>query len=278
VKSVHKLPRSHFREIFYRERIEDVFPFDGQLYVAGAQGWANYGVEDGSLQRVRYTGGKHYPYPIKHETKDNGILLTFAEPLPETYSVKEKWFAQQWNYLYGPAYGSPEYSANHPGREGHDWLEVRSVNLIDDGKKLFVEIPQLRPVDTLHLHFDSAPGESTRGLELFATIHETEPAFTNFPGYENIPKQSVPQLALLQKPPIPPAGIGACVACHHPNRQVVGPSFAEIRKRYAGNPDGIVEWALNPQNKTPELPPMPSFQFMKKSDLKKIALQILEEK
>ena len=247
-------------------------PFDGQLYVAGAQGWGNYGIDDGSLQRVRYTGGERYPYPVSHETRDNGLLLTFAEPVPETFSAGEQWFAQQWNYRYGPAYGSPEYSANHADREGHDWLDVRSVHRIGDGTKLFVEIPQLRPVDTLHLHFDAAPG-----LEIFATIHEAGAAFTNFPGYQNIPKKDAAELTRLRDTSVPPAQIGACVACHHPTRQVVGPSFAEIRKRYAGNPDGIVEWAINPQNKTPELPPMPSFQFMKKSDLKKIALQILEE-
>ena len=247
-------------------------PFDGQLYVAGAQGWGNYGVADGSLQRVRYTGGAPYPYPVKHETRDNGLLLTFAEPVPETYAMKENWFAQQWNYRYSSAYGSPEYSANHPGREGHDWLEIRSVHRIGDGKQLFVEMPQLRPVNTLHLHFDAS-----RNLELFATIHETGPAFTEFPGYEKIAKQDTTELRVLQKMPIPSAGIGACVACHHPTQQVVGPSFAEIRKRYAGNPDGIVEWALNPQTKTPGLPPMPSFQFMDKGDLKAIALEILGE-
>ena len=78
--------------------------------------------------------------------------------------------------------------------------------------------------------------------------------------------------------PTSPANLlGACVVCHHPTRQIVGPSFSEIRKRYAGNPDGIVEWAMNPQNKTPELPPMPSFQFMGAENLKEIARLILTE-
>ncbi|MDF1741201.1 MAG: TIM barrel protein [Verrucomicrobiales bacterium] len=252
-------------------------PFDGQLYVAGAQGWGNYGVADGSLQRVRYTGGDRYPYPVQHETRDNGLLLTFAEAVPDAYAAKGKWFAQQWDYLYGPGYGSPEYSVNHPGREGHDRLEIRSVHRIGGGKQLFVEMPQLRPADTLHLYFDSGGDGAASHLELFATIHETGPAFTDFPGYERIPKMTV--TTAMQGPAMPAAssGIGACVACHHPTRQVVGPSFAEIRKRYAGNPDGIVAWAQNPQNKTPGLPPMPSFQFMEKADLKKIALEILGE-
>ncbi|MEN8865020.1 MAG: c-type cytochrome, partial [Akkermansiaceae bacterium] len=67
----------------------------------------------------------------------------------------------------------------------------------------------------------------------------------------------------------------ACAACHHPENQLVGPALAEIRKRYANNPDGIVEWAMNPQNKNPQLPSMPSFQFLGKEKLRIIAEAIL---
>lgn len=248
-------------------------PYDGQLYVAGAQGWGNYGIKDGSLQRVRFTGEKHnYRYPVRFETKDNGILLTFANPQDDEIFQKEKWFAQQWNYRYSAAYGSPEYSVKHPDSEGHDWIEIRSVHRIGDGSQLFLEIPQLQAVDQLHLHMDRTPD-----LEIFATIHKTGPAFRDFPGYEEIPKMTKATTPRAHSPTSPTNLLGACVVCHHPTRQIVGPSFAEIRKRYAGNPDGIVEWAMNPQNKTPELPPMPSFQFMGSENLKEIARLILTE-
>lgn len=164
-------------------------PFDGQLYVAGAQGWGNYGTADGSLQRVRFQpGDRPFPFPIHHETRDNGILLTFADPVPEEFANPARWFAQQWNYRYGPAYGSPEYSVNKPDLTGHDPVEIRSVSRLDGGTRLFIEMPQLRPVDQLHLHGDASPR-----LELFATIHQLGEPFTDFPGYRAIPKAALPQ-------------------------------------------------------------------------------------
>ncbi|MGE0413364.1 MAG: DUF6797 domain-containing protein [Verrucomicrobiales bacterium] len=161
-------------------------PLDGQLYVVGAQGWGNYGTQDGSLQRVRFTGaGTAFPWPVRHETRDNGVLLTFADPVSDAVADAGNWFAQQWNYRYGPAYGSPEFSARHPGTVGHDPVEIRSVQKLDGGRQLFLEIPQLQPVNQLHLHCD-AP----RRLEIFATVHRLGPAFTAFPGYQAIPKKS----------------------------------------------------------------------------------------
>jgi len=149
-------------------------PFDGQLYVAGAQGWGNYGTADGSLQRVRFTGGekgREYPYPVGYETRDNGILLTFADPIDDQLADPSRWFAQQWNYRYGPAYGSPEYSVNQPDTTGHDPVAIRSVQKLDGGKRLFLEIPQLSPVNQLHLH---CKAESR--LELFAYTSLLMPA------------------------------------------------------------------------------------------------------
>ena len=245
-------------------------PYDGQLYVVGSKAWGNYGVDDGSLERVRFTGG-HYPYPSSYETRENGILLKFAEAQPKQLMDKKLWFAQHWNYRFSGAYGSKEYSVQNPMEKGHDRLEVRSVQYLDGGKKIFLEIPQIQPADQLHLHFN---GESK--LEMFATIHKLGNPFTEFPGYTKITKVYGKALDAdaLNDPKIL---IQACAACHHPTQKVVGPSFIEIRKMYANNPQGIVKWAKNPQVKNPQLPPMPSFSFMKDETLIKIANYILKD-
>ncbi len=245
-------------------------PFDGQLYVASAQGWGNYGVADGALQRVRHTGGQ-YPYPDSCEMRQNGVLLRFANPQSGSIAETNRWFAQHWNYLYGPAYGSPEFSVSAPETEGHDRLEIRSVQRLDEGRTVFLEIPEIRPVHQLHLHFAGTPR-----LELFATVHRLGEPFTEFPGYKPVVKKSI----AATQPALPgelsiAALMNACAACHHPTQQVVGPPFAEIRQRYAGNPDGIVKWAMNPENRNPDLPPMPSFQFLGEETLKRIATEIL---
>ena len=52
-----------------------------------------------------------------------------------------------------------------------------------------------------------------------------------------------------------------CAACHQEESVLVGPSLAEIREIYAGNPDGIVEWTRAPGRKRPEYPQMPAFRL-----------------
>ncbi|MCM8538375.1 MAG: hypothetical protein NE334_20700 [Lentisphaeraceae bacterium] len=245
-------------------------PYDGQLYVGGSQGWGNYGVNHGSLQRVRYTAG-HYPYPSSYETRENGILLKFNEPQPKELANKDLWFAQHWNYIYSSAYGSKEYSVKNPTQKGHDRLRVRSVQYLSGGKEIFLEIPQLQPVDQLHLYFN---GKSP--IEFFATIHKLGKAYTDFEAYTKITKvlgKALDKDALNS----PKMLIQACLACHHPTQKVVGPPFTEIRKMYKDNPQGIVDWAKNPKVKNPQLPPMPSFNFMEDEKLMKIANYILNE-
>jgi hypothetical protein len=247
-------------------------PFDGQLYVAGTQGYLNYGVKDGSLQRMRYTGG-YFHYPSAYETRANGILLSYAQPQPAALGEANLWFAQHWNYKYNMVYGSEEYSPSQPEKKGHDMLHIKSVHLLKGGKQIFVEIPQIRPVDQLHLYHKGSEGRS-RTLEFFATIHNLGEAFTDFPGYRAVRK-------VVKAPPIreahdPKTMITACIACHHETKRVVGPPMVEIRKLYANNPQGIVDWAMNPQNKTPNTPPMPSFYFAGQKNLMIIAKQILK--
>lgn len=242
-------------------------PYDGQLYVAGAQGWGNYGTQDGCLHRVRYTAEK-FPYPIDYQTRENGILLTFETPQNNEVFEKENWFGQQWNYLFAAAYGSPEYSVSNPAQAGHDVIGIRSIQKLDGGKQIFIEIPQLQPVNQLHLHCNTE-----FRLEIFATVHHLGEPFTQFDGYEKVTKLPLTKAAAPE-----PGGFtlaAACTACHHPSKRVVGPPLAEIRQRYAGNPAGIVKWAMNPENKNPELPPMPKFDFLGEETLREIADWIL---
>lgn len=60
-------------------------PRDGQLYVSGMNGWGSYTEADGCLQRVRYTGGPAQ-LPVGIRTHDNGVLLTFAEPVDREFA------------------------------------------------------------------------------------------------------------------------------------------------------------------------------------------------
>ena len=167
-----------FRSGVHRGRFN---PRDGQLYVSGMMGWSTYTPDDGCLQRVRYTGAPAQ-FPIKYHAVENGVLLTFSQPIdPAIVARPENRFAQVWNYRYSATYGSREYSTRHPNVAGHDPLEIRSAHVLGDGKTLFLEMPDLQPVNTLHLRLEVDEGTPQ---ELFATVHKLAPPFTDFEGYE----------------------------------------------------------------------------------------------
>jgi azurin len=157
---------------------------DGHFYVSGMQGWGSYTPLDGCFQRVRFSGGT--PVPVGFEARDNGVLLRFDTPLdPAVAAAPANHFAQCWNYRYSAAYGSPEFSVLHPGSIGHDPLEIRSAQVLDGGKTLFLEIPQFVPANQIHLHVAVTKG---RTHDVFLTAHALAAPFTAFPGYTVIAK------------------------------------------------------------------------------------------
>jgi azurin len=161
-------------------------PKDGQLYVCGLGGWGTYGVADGCFQRVRYTG-QPVQLPCGFHIYENGVRITFTLPVDRTIAGEASGhFAQAWNYRYSSAYGSPEFSPRHFGIPGHDPLTISSAQVLPDGRSIFLEIPELQPVNQLHLHLRVGPG---RAQDLFLTVHRLDSPFTEYPGYQAIRKQ-----------------------------------------------------------------------------------------
>ena len=64
-------------------------PRDGQLYVTGLEGWQTAARRDGCLQRLRYTGGP-LRLPVALRVRDDGVRLTFTEPLDPTFGVSRR--------------------------------------------------------------------------------------------------------------------------------------------------------------------------------------------
>jgi azurin len=166
-----------FRSGVHRGRFN---PRDGQLYVAGMSGWGSYAVEDGCFQRVRYTGDP-VQLPRRFHVHRNGVLVEFTQPLDRTFVEKAgHHFAQCWNYRYSAGYGSPEYSPSHYGVPGHDPLPIASAHLLPDGRSVFLEMPDLQPVNQLHLNLGIAR-DQTRNL--FLTVHKLDAPFRDLPNY-----------------------------------------------------------------------------------------------
>ncbi|BCU77343.1 hypothetical protein llg_20580 [Luteolibacter sp. LG18] len=128
-----------------------VQPRDGQVFVAGLDGWGDYATSEGCLHRVRWTG-RDATVLTGWKACRNGLLLTFNHGLSGKLPAPDQWFVQEWNYLDTPrTYGSPEYSVRNPDKIGHDRLAVRSVHPVGDGS-VFLEIPDLQPAMCLQVH------------------------------------------------------------------------------------------------------------------------------
>jgi azurin len=63
---------------------------------------------------------------------------------------------------------------------GHDALAIRSAHVLDDGKSLFLELPDLQPVNQIHLRLRVDAGQPH---DMFGTIHKLAAPFTGFAGY-----------------------------------------------------------------------------------------------
>jgi Copper binding proteins, plastocyanin/azurin family len=175
--------RGGFRSGVHRGRFSKA---DGHLYVTGIGGWGSYTPDPGCLQRVRHTGGPAH-LPTAFEVRGNGVMVDFSEPVDTRATDPGQVFAQCWNYRHSAAYGSPEVLPRQPDKPGHKVLAVRSVHRLDDGRRLFLEIPDLRPVDQLHLVLHPQPGVLR---ELFLTVHALGEPFTGIPGYTPAPPTS----------------------------------------------------------------------------------------
>lgn len=160
-------------------------PQDGQLYVTGMAGWGNYALADGCFQRVRYTG-QAVQLPTAFHVHQNGVRVSFSQPLDRVLSSQPtSHFAQAWNYRYSAGYGSPEFSSRHPGVPGHDHLPITASHVLSDGRSLFLEIPDLQPVNQLHLRLRVDGGSPQ---DLFATVHRLGSPFTAIPNYQPVEK------------------------------------------------------------------------------------------
>jgi len=147
-------------------------PIDGQLYLAGAQGWQTAATRDGCLQRMRSTG-EPLRIPIGLAARRNRLQIKFATPLKKaTAEDIGSYDVEQWNYEYAERYGSKEFSVARRGVVGRDPVEIKSAKLLDDGCTVLLEIPSIAPVMQMHVRWnlDAVDGATLRG-ELFNTIH-----------------------------------------------------------------------------------------------------------
>jgi hypothetical protein len=130
-----------------------VNPADGQLYVTGLQGWnggGRPGLLDGGVQRLRYTGRSHRMVSdcrVEHD----GLRIDFNFPIdPESASEADAFEVEHWNYRWRRDYGSDQYSPL-TAEPGVATMNVVGVSLEQQGRSVKLLVPDLRPVNQVHV-------------------------------------------------------------------------------------------------------------------------------
>ncbi len=145
------------------------FAPNGDLYLAGLQGWQTAAVQDGCLQRVRHTG-KPFTTPIGYHQENDGFTVKFDMPIdPKSLTVDKQEYLC-WDYKYSGDYGSKDWSILQKGSTGRDNIAIEKLTLGNDGKTLKVVLKS--PPSAMQTRFQyvlrSTTGEEVKGV-LYST-------------------------------------------------------------------------------------------------------------
>ncbi len=138
------------------------YPADGQLYACGMFAWAGNQTQPGGMYRLRYTGEPVH-LPVELKARKGGVELTFTEPVDtETAVAIANYSLKTWTIKRTRSYGSKHYD-EQPST-------VTAVKVSDDGKRVFITIPDLKPTWCMEIKYNlkGANGRSFNG-----TIHNT---------------------------------------------------------------------------------------------------------
>jgi hypothetical protein len=129
-----ELPISQFPTGIMRGRFH---PGNGQLYGAGMFAWAGTQHQAGGFYRIRSTGKPAY-MPIALEAIQTGMRITFSDPLDKAFvEDASQYKVQTWSLKRTANYGSRHYDERA--------LDVNSASLSQDGRTLFLGIPEIHP-------------------------------------------------------------------------------------------------------------------------------------
>ena len=147
-------------------------PRDGQLYVAGMQGWQTEAARLAGFDRVRYTGKPVYMASGLKVDKA-GVHIIFTQPLDEKEATDpQNYSGKRWNYRRTANYGSDDFSVTDPMKKGRDTLDITAAKLSPDGKTVTLTIEDLRLayVEVIRFNLKAKDGTPVQS-EVQHTIH-----------------------------------------------------------------------------------------------------------
>lgn len=254
---------------------------DGSLFVGETnRGWGSAGEANEGLQRL--TWNTLVPFDMKTvKAMPDGFEIEFTKPIDKKKAANlASYNVESFIYKYHAVYGSPTQELKN--------CPVKGVRISEDGLTVRIIVGDLRQA---YIHKITLDG--IRELEnSYSLIHPTAYyTLNNIPdgaklALNEVSTKNEPSIAIAKskdKPgevmtyeKIKPLLIkNTCVACHNPDKKLVGPGFADIAKRkYTVNK--ILQLIKNPQPQNwPEYStPMAPMPQVSEADARKIATWI----
>lgn len=125
-----------------------IHPGDGSIWFAGFRVYDSRAPELEGLARLRPGKGPQQ-VAIDAELVKEGVILHFEGRLEPGSIVPDSVKAKSWQYLRTAGYGSPRLKRD--GQKGVDSVATGETYLSQDGKSVFVHIPNLAPTMQLQI-------------------------------------------------------------------------------------------------------------------------------
>jgi cytochrome c551/c552 len=254
---------------------------DGSLFVGETnRGWGSAGEANEGMQRLYWNS--FMPFEMKTvKAMPDGFEIEFTKPIDKKKAANlSSYLVESFNYKYTPVYGSPPVNLKK--------CPVKGVKVSEDGLTVRIIVGDLRQY---YIHKISLDGIRDQDSS-YSLVHPT--AYYTLNNIPDGPSLSLKEVStknvaiataavakvkageVMTYEQVKPLLIrNTCVACHNPNKKLVGPGFNEIAKRKY-SVDKILQLIKipQPQNWPEYATPMAPMPQVSEADARKIATWI----
>ena len=254
---------------------------DGSLFVGETnRGWGSAGEANEGMQRLYWNS--FMPFEMKTvKAMPDGFEIEFTKPIDKKKAANlSSYLVESFNYKYTPVYGSPPVNLKK--------CPVKGVKVSEDGLTVRIIVGDLRQYYIHKISLDGIRDQDSSYSLVHSTAYYT---LNNIPDGSSLSLKEVSTKnvaiatvavakvkagEVMTYEQIKPLLIrNTCVACHNPNKKLVGPGFNEIAKRKY-SVDKILQLIKipQPQNWPEYATPMAPMPQVSESDARKIATWI----
>jgi cytochrome c551/c552 len=254
---------------------------DGSLFVGETnRGWGSAGEANEGMQRLYWNS--FMPFEMKTvKAMPDGFEIEFTKPIDKKKATNlSSYLVESFNYKYTPVYGSPTMNLKK--------CPVKGVKVSEDGLTVRIIVGDLKQYYIHKISLDGIRDQDSSYSLVHSTAYYTLNNIPDGPSLslKEVSTKNVPTATaavakvkageVMTYEQVKPLLIrNTCVACHNPNKKLVGPGFNEIAKRKY-SVDKILQLIKNPQPQNwPEYAtPMAPMPQVSESDARKIATWI----